>query len=33
MYAGNDLTEVRAQRDKYRKMTMFKDAWLLTVHE
>lgn len=23
----------RAERDKYRKMKMFRDAWLLTVHE
>jgi type IX secretion system PorP/SprF family membrane protein len=32
IYSGNDLTDVKVQRDKYRKMKMFKDAWLLTVH-
>ena len=30
---SNDINEARADRDKYRKMNMFKDAWLLTVHE
>ena len=33
VYSGNDLAVVRTERDKYRKMKMFKDAWLLTVHE
>lgn len=29
-----DAIEVaRTERDKYRKMKMFRDAWLLTVHE
>jgi type IX secretion system PorP/SprF family membrane protein len=31
--SGNDLVTVKEERDKYRKITMFKDAWLLTVHE
>jgi type IX secretion system PorP/SprF family membrane protein len=31
--SGNDLVAVKEERDKYRKITMFKDAWLLTVHE
>ncbi len=30
---SNDINQARADRDKYRKMNMFKDAWLLTVHE
>lgn len=30
--ATNNLEEARKQRDKYRMMNMFKDAWLLTVH-
>lgn len=28
-----DINKARAERDKYRKMKIFKDAWLLTVHE
>jgi type IX secretion system PorP/SprF family membrane protein len=28
-----DINVARAERDKYRKMKIFKDAWLLTVHE
>lgn len=31
--ASNDLTEIRKQRDKFRAMKIFKDAWLLTVHK
>jgi type IX secretion system PorP/SprF family membrane protein len=31
--SGNDLAAVKAERDKFRKLAMFKDAWLLTVHE
>jgi hypothetical protein len=31
--SGNDLVAVKQERDKFRKITMFKDAWLLTVHE
>lgn len=30
---SNDINDARAARDRYRKMKMFKDAWLLTVHE
>jgi type IX secretion system PorP/SprF family membrane protein len=30
---SNDIEEARAKRNKYRKMKMFKDAWLLTVHQ
>ena len=29
----DDINEARAERDKYRKMTIARDAWLLTVHE
>jgi type IX secretion system PorP/SprF family membrane protein len=28
----NDINQARAERDKYRKMKIFRDAWLLTVH-
>jgi type IX secretion system PorP/SprF family membrane protein len=28
----NDINTARAERDKYRKMKIFRDAWLLTVH-
>lgn len=28
----NDINKARADRDKYRKMKIFRDAWLLTVH-
>lgn len=27
-----DINRARAERDKYRKMKIFRDAWLLTVH-
>lgn len=30
---SKDINTARAERDKYRKMKIFKDAWLLTVHE
>jgi type IX secretion system PorP/SprF family membrane protein len=30
---GNDIQEAKNKRNKYRKMKMFKDAWLLTVHQ
>jgi len=30
---SNDIEEARTRRNKYRKMRMFKDAWLLTVHQ
>ena len=28
----NDINTARAQRDNFRKMKIFRDAWLLTVH-
>jgi len=28
----NDINKAREERDKYRKMKIFRDAWLLTVH-
>jgi len=31
--SSNEINEARAKRDQYRQTTMFKDAWLLTVHE
>lgn len=30
---SKDIEEAKANRDEYRKLKMFKDAWLLTVHE
>jgi type IX secretion system PorP/SprF family membrane protein len=30
---SDDIEEARTARNKYRKMKMFKDAWLLTVHQ
>lgn len=30
---ASDINKAKAERDKYRKMKMFRDAWLLTVHE
>jgi type IX secretion system PorP/SprF family membrane protein len=29
---SNDITIARADRDKFRKMAIFKESWLLTVH-
>ncbi len=29
---SNDINVARTDRDKYRKMTIFKESWLLTVH-
>ncbi len=29
---SSDINQARSDRDKYRKMKIFKDAWLLTVH-
>lgn len=29
----NDINEARTERDRYRKLRMFKDAWLLTIRE
>lgn len=28
----DDINKAKAERDKYRKMKIFRDAWLLTVH-
>lgn len=33
IYRSNDINAARIERDKYRKLRMFKDAWLLTVEE
>lgn len=30
---SDDINESRAARDKFRKLRIFRDAWLLTVHE
>jgi type IX secretion system PorP/SprF family membrane protein len=30
---SSDIEEAKSKRNKYRKMRMFKDAWLLTVHQ
>ena len=29
----NDINQARTERDKFRKLRMFKDAWLLTVQQ
>ncbi len=29
---SNDINTARTDRDKFRKMTIFKESWLLTVH-
>jgi hypothetical protein len=31
IHRSNDINQARVERDKYRKLRMFKDAWLLTV--
>jgi type IX secretion system PorP/SprF family membrane protein len=31
IHQSNDINQARAERDKFRKLRMFKDAWLLTV--
>ncbi len=31
IHHSQDINEARIQRDKYRKLRMFKDAWLLTI--
>ena len=33
IYRSQDINEARIERDKFRKMRMFKDAWLMTIHE
>lgn len=30
---SNDINEARKRRDEFRKLRVFRDAWLLTVHE
>lgn len=32
IFSGDDVNNVRAQRDKFRKQPIFSHAWLLTVH-
>jgi type IX secretion system PorP/SprF family membrane protein len=29
----DDINDAKAERDKYRKLRIFRDAWLLTVHK
>jgi type IX secretion system PorP/SprF family membrane protein len=31
VFEDNDINRVRTERDKYRRMPRFKDAWLLTI--
>lgn len=31
IYRSDDINQARVERDKYRKLRMFKDAWLLTI--
>ena len=33
IYKSDDINQAKAERDKYRKLRMFKDAWLLTIVE
>ena len=33
IYRSEDINQARVERDKYRKLRMFKDAWLLTIVE
>ncbi|HQQ97534.1 MAG TPA: PorP/SprF family type IX secretion system membrane protein [Cyclobacteriaceae bacterium] len=33
LFEGENFHEARMERDKYRKLSIFKDAWLLTVTE
>jgi hypothetical protein len=32
LHKSNDINLARSERDRYRKMKIFRDAWLLTVH-
>jgi type IX secretion system PorP/SprF family membrane protein len=32
IFQGNNIEKARAERDRYRKMKIFRDSWLLTVH-
>ncbi len=31
LHKSNDIHQARTERDRYRKMKIFRDAWLLTV--
>ncbi len=31
LYQGTDINAARAERDKYRKLQIFRDTWLLTI--
>lgn len=33
IHRSDDINEARGERDKFRQLRMFKDAWLLTVEE
>lgn len=33
IYRSDDIEQARVERDKFRKLRMFKDAWLLTIVE
>lgn len=33
IHKGKDINQARDERDKFRKLRMFKDAWLLTVED
>jgi hypothetical protein len=33
IFDGDDINAARVERDKFRKMKIFRDAWLLTVHQ
>jgi type IX secretion system PorP/SprF family membrane protein len=33
LHKSNDINLARSERDRYRKMKIFRDAWLLTVHQ
>ncbi|MEO5603241.1 MAG: PorP/SprF family type IX secretion system membrane protein [Cyclobacteriaceae bacterium] len=33
IHQSNDINAAKTERDKYRKLRMFKDAWLLTVQQ
>ncbi|MBS1544289.1 MAG: PorP/SprF family type IX secretion system membrane protein [Bacteroidetes bacterium] len=33
LFEGDDINKARTERDKYRKLSIFRDAWLLTVTE
>lgn len=33
IYRSDDIDQAKGERDKYRKLRMFKDAWLLTIVE